>query len=46
MLAHTLIERARRRKDEDSLAEARTIYTELRAENWLAHIDSASGLAA
>ncbi|MEA2423751.1 MAG: hypothetical protein QOH13_161 [Thermoleophilaceae bacterium] len=46
MLAHTLIERARRRKDEDSLAEARTIYTELRAEHWLARIDSASELTA
>jgi tetratricopeptide (TPR) repeat protein len=46
LLAQTLIERHRRRADEDALAEARAIYADLGAANWLSRIDEPSGLAA
>ena len=40
LLAQVLIERARRHHDAAALAEARDIYSELRAERWLAALDS------
>jgi class 3 adenylate cyclase/tetratricopeptide (TPR) repeat protein len=46
LLGRALVERARRREDNEALAEARAIYSELGAERWLARIDEASGLAA
>jgi hypothetical protein len=46
MLAHALMDRARRHEDPEALAEARIICSELGAKHWLARIDSASGLAA
>jgi class 3 adenylate cyclase/tetratricopeptide (TPR) repeat protein len=46
LLAHTVLERARRRDDTEALAEARAIYADLGATRWLARIDDASGVAA
>jgi hypothetical protein len=44
LLARTLLERTRRRKDDQALAEARAIYSELGADRWLGHVDEPSGL--
>jgi hypothetical protein len=41
-----LIERNRRRDDDSALAEARSIFAELGAAEWLARVDEATGLAA
>jgi hypothetical protein len=46
LLARALLERTRRRRDDEALAEARAIYAELGAQRWLARVDEASGLAA
>jgi hypothetical protein len=46
LLARALLERTRRRRDDEALVEARAIYAELGAERWLTRIDEASGLAA
>jgi hypothetical protein len=46
LLALALLERHRRRGDEEALAEARAIYADLGATSWLARIDEPSGLAA
>ena len=46
LIAKTLIERARRRDDAEALAEARTIYEELRATRWLARLDQTSEVPA
>ena len=45
-LAQSLIERARRRRDPDALAEARSICTDLGATRWLARIDALSEVPA
>ena len=46
LLAKTLIETARRRDDAEALAEARSIYEELRATRWLAKLDQTSEVTA
>jgi tetratricopeptide (TPR) repeat protein len=46
LLARTLLERHRRRGDDEALAEARAIYADLGATHWLMRIDEPSGLAA
>jgi class 3 adenylate cyclase/tetratricopeptide (TPR) repeat protein len=46
LLAHALLDQARRHEGKTALAEARAIYTELGAERWLARIDELTGLAA
>jgi tetratricopeptide (TPR) repeat protein len=46
LLARMLLERAGRREDTDSLAEARRIYTELGASRWLARIEEGSPVGA
>jgi class 3 adenylate cyclase/tetratricopeptide (TPR) repeat protein len=45
-LAQALVERARRREEPQPLAEARAIYEELRASQWLARIDQDFGVVA
>jgi hypothetical protein len=46
LLALALLERNRRRGDDEALAEARAIYADLGATAWLTRIDEPSGLAA
>ena len=46
LLARALLERHQRRGDQDALAEARAIFTELGATRWLERVDQGSGLAA
>jgi class 3 adenylate cyclase/tetratricopeptide (TPR) repeat protein len=46
LLAPTLLERARRHKDPDALAEARSLCEELKATRWLERVDELSGVAA
>jgi Double zinc ribbon len=46
LLAHALLDQARRHEDKAALAEARTIYVELGASRWLARVDEMTGLAA
>jgi hypothetical protein len=46
LLALALLERHRRRGDEEAFGEARAIYADLGATRWLNRIDEPSGLAA
>jgi hypothetical protein len=46
LLAHALLDQARRRDDKVALGEARAIYAELGATRWLARVDEMTGLAA
>jgi class 3 adenylate cyclase/tetratricopeptide (TPR) repeat protein len=46
LLAQALLERHRRRGEEEALGEARAIYADLGATVWLTRIDEPSGLAA
>jgi hypothetical protein len=46
LLAHALLDQARRHEDKVALGEARAIYAELGATRWLARLDAMTGLAA
>jgi class 3 adenylate cyclase/tetratricopeptide (TPR) repeat protein len=45
LLAEALLDRARRHDDDEALAEARAIYTELGAQRWLARLDELQEVA-